>query len=87
MSFDKIKKRWPDAELIEGSGPYACISLCGGAPTVSLHADHRAAIGAVIWLNRYGCGGACTGNHFAMTFARTPRRARAPQKDTQHARH
>ncbi len=50
---------------MQGYGPYATISRCGGPNDVSvmLHPRLGDAQTALKDLNRLGCGGRCSGNH------------------------
>lgn len=50
---------------VQGSGPYAVISWCGGCRdvTVTLHVNPAKAAEAMRQINRLGCGGRCHKSH------------------------
>lgn len=56
------KKRWPDAEWISGDGPYASLAHCN-VLTVQLHTTRTGAERAISFIDRIGCGGACSRDH------------------------
>jgi hypothetical protein len=52
----------PRVEWIVGDGEYAVIAWCG-VPTVTLHAEHAAALDAHTFITELGCGGSCVRAH------------------------
>lgn len=60
--YAKARKRWPRAEWIQGEGRWASVARCR-VLTVMLHSEMGKATEAKAFIDRLGCGGACTGDH------------------------
>ena len=56
---DQARTRWPEAERIEGDGPYACLSSCGDALTVTLWQTDSEAQEEKDRIDEMGCRGNC----------------------------
>lgn len=50
---------WPDAHWIVGTGPWALVSRCGTAETITLHPTRAEAFAAADALDVTGCGHDC----------------------------
>jgi hypothetical protein len=61
--IDQAKARWPEAERIDGDGPYACLSSCGEILTVTLWQTDSEAQEAKDRLDEIGCSDNCYGFH------------------------
>lgn len=58
----RAKQRWPHAEWVEGSGPFATLAHCR-VLTVQLHRTRREAEAAKALIDECGCGGLCYNAH------------------------
>lgn len=57
------RQRWPRAEFLGDSGPWATVSLCPPVVSVELYASEAAAARALDFINTYACGHACHKRH------------------------
>ena len=61
--IEQAKARWPEAERINGNGPYACLSLCGDTLTVTLWETDSEAQEERDCIDEMGCSGNCQRLH------------------------
>jgi hypothetical protein len=60
--LQKVRKRWPKAEWIDGKGHYASVAHCRGT-TVHLFEARAEAEQAKHFIDSFGCGGGCHKRH------------------------
>lgn len=56
------QRLWPQAEWIDGDGPFAVLAYCRTL-TIELHEDRESAEKAMMFIARAGCGGQCYADH------------------------
>lgn len=59
---------WPRAYWIHGDGRFAVLAWCR-VLTITLHEFPEPAEESKAFIDRYGCGGRCTGNHQIIELA------------------
>jgi hypothetical protein len=67
--FETVAKCvWPNAEWIDGDGPYAVLAYCR-VLTITLHHDLTSAEQSLQTINESACGGRCSGSHRIVRLA------------------
>jgi hypothetical protein len=83
VDWERIAKRkWPDAYILRGNGPFAVLAYCPRAFTICLYETREAADAAKAVIDRLGCGGRCQGaSEHVVVEMKQPRKARTKKKD------